>query len=452
MTTTAAALGQFVAEQATADLPPQTLTHARMVVASTVASAAVGARLASTAVIRTLAAERGGIPEARVWFAPASAPRLPAELAARVNAVASDAAASDDSDLRNIAHIGTIVASTALALGERMGSSGTEVLAALVLGYDVAGRIGAAITPGYSERGFHGSVITVFGGATVAARILRLSPPQVAHALALAATSIGGLYAAANTSVAREYHAGLSAMLGVEAALAAANEFAVDETLLDTPRGFFDTFGAHDVEPVTRGLGTSWEILDHLAIKLVPGAHPYHAAAEATASAARDLDVAPEQIESIIVAARPMGRTLVYHPTDLVSMAHSLPYFVAAAAVDRAFGWEHAATPKILDPVIASVQDRVHLDPEAEHSAAVAPTCGARVKLSTTSGQSVVRSVKAPRGSSDRGIGWADVDAKYRTLLTLVDVDRSVIDSSLDLIHRLDSLDQVSSLTAALAV
>ena len=451
MTTTAAILGHFVAEQATVDLPPQTLTHAKMVIASTLASAALGYRIASAAAIRTLATSRGGVREARVWFAPASTPQLPVELAARANAVASDAAASDDSDLRNIAHIGTIVASTALALGDRVGASGREVLAALVIGYEVAGRIGAAITPGYSERGFHGSVVTVFGAATVAARLLRLSPARVAHALALAATSIGGLYAAANTSVAREYHAGLSAMLGVEAALAAGHDFAVDDALFEAPRGFFDTFGAREVEPVTHGLGTRWQILDHLAIKLVPGAHPYHAAAEAAASAARDLDVAPEQIDSILVAARSMGRSLVYHPTDLVGMAHSLPYFVAAAAVDRTFGWEHATAQKILDPVIASVQDRIELDPEAEHSAAVAPTCGARVSVTTTSGRTVVTTVVAPRGSSERGIEWTDVEAKYGTLLTLADVDSSTIDRSLALIQRLDSLDQVSSLTAVLA-
>ncbi len=154
-------------------------------------------------------------------------------------------------------------------------------MAALALGYEVAGRIGGVITPGYSERGFHGCVITIFGGAVAAAKLLNLPPTNVARALALAATSIGGLYAAANTSVAREYHAGLSTMLGVEAAVAAAKGFAVDETILEAPRGFFDTFGAIDRESVTHSLGESWEITSHLAIKLVPGAHPYHAAAEA---------------------------------------------------------------------------------------------------------------------------------------------------------------------------
>ena len=71
-------------------------------------------------------------------------------------------------------------------------------MAALVLGYEVAGHTGGAITPGNSEHGFQGSVITA---------------PNMARALALAATSIGGLYASANTSVAREYHAVANTLL-----------------------------------------------------------------------------------------------------------------------------------------------------------------------------------------------------------------------------------------------
>ncbi len=443
MTSIAQCLGQFVAEYVSAEVPELALTHAKMVIASTLASAAVGVHIDSAAAIRGLALERGGRPEAHIWFAPPTEPALPVELAARVNAVASDAAASDDSDLRNIAHIGTIVSATALALGERMHAPGLDVLAAIVLGYEMAGRIGAAITPGYSDRGFHGSVITVFGGATVAARLLKLPPDGVARAVALAATSIGGLYAAANTSVAREYHAGLSAMLGVEAALAAARGFAVDEYILEAPRGFFETFGASTTDLVTAGLGSEWEILSHLAIKLVPGAHPYHASAEAAAEAARQLDVAPDEIQSIVVAARSMGRSLYYHPTDLVGMAHSLPYFVAAAAVDRTFGWEHASPSKILDRVIARVQDRVVLDPDLRNSLTVAATCGARVSISSMSGRTVTSTIPAPRGSCERGIEWTDLDEKYRQLLALSGHDGTSVERSLSRIHELEVVEDI---------
>ena len=189
-----------------------------MLIASTSASAAWGSGIASSTIIRDLAREHGGAPEASIWFDPG--PKLPVAEAARVNAVMSDAAASDDSDLRNIVHAGTTLVATSLAMAERTGASGQDVLAAIVLGYEASGRIGEAVTPGLRTRGFHGCLVSIFAGA-VATRRTGLDPSRMAQAIALSATSIGGLMAAANTSVAREYHAGLAAMLGVHAALAA---------------------------------------------------------------------------------------------------------------------------------------------------------------------------------------------------------------------------------------
>ena len=50
-------------------------------------------------------------------------------------------------------------------MAERTGASGQEVLAAIVLGYEAAGRIGEAVTPGLRMRGFHGCLVAIFGGA-----------------------------------------------------------------------------------------------------------------------------------------------------------------------------------------------------------------------------------------------------------------------------------------------
>ena len=121
-----------------------------------------------------------------------------------------------------VEHAAMLIASTvASAMAERTGATGEDVLAAIVLGYEAAGRIGAPITPGFRARGFHGCLVAIFGGAVASGRLLSMGAAQLAQAIALSATSIGGLMAAANTSVAREYHAGLAAMLGIQAALAA---------------------------------------------------------------------------------------------------------------------------------------------------------------------------------------------------------------------------------------
>ena len=116
-------LARFVTGTSVDALPPLALERARMAIASTIASAAMGADIVSSRIIRELAKERGGAPEATVWFDGGAT--LPVADGARVNAVMSDAAASDDSDLRSIAHIGTIVSTTAIAMAERTGVAAT---------------------------------------------------------------------------------------------------------------------------------------------------------------------------------------------------------------------------------------------------------------------------------------------------------------------------------------
>ena len=141
--TVARELAEFLSATSVIDLPAQTVDHATMLIASTIASAAMGSGLESSAIICSLARERGGSFEASLWFAPG--PKLPVAEAAQVNAVMSDAAASDGSDLRNIVHAGTTLVASALAMAERTGARGEDVLAAIVLGYEAAGRIGEAI-------------------------------------------------------------------------------------------------------------------------------------------------------------------------------------------------------------------------------------------------------------------------------------------------------------------
>src|SRR5215469_13172145 len=266
-------LAELVSRTTRAGLPQQAVEHAAMLIASTLASAAFGTGLESAAIIRGLAQDRGGKPDASLWFHAGA--KLP-------------------------------VAEAALAIAERTDAGGEEVLAAIVLGYEVAGRIGEAVTPGFRTRGFHGCLVAIFAGAVAAGRLLRLDAAPMAQAIALSATSIGGLAAAANTSVAREYHAGLAAMLGVNAALAAQRGYQAEEHILEMHRGFFEVYGGVDGAPAAanavNGWGATWDIITDMAIKLVPGGHPHHALAEAAANAAQDGHIAADEVDSITLS------------------------------------------------------------------------------------------------------------------------------------------------------
>ncbi|MGH8072215.1 MAG: hypothetical protein ACRERE_44680 [Candidatus Entotheonellia bacterium] len=79
--TVARALAEFLTQVFYVDLPPQTVDHAAMLIASTIASAALGSGIASSKITRALARERGGTPDASLWFDPG--PKLPVADAAR---------------------------------------------------------------------------------------------------------------------------------------------------------------------------------------------------------------------------------------------------------------------------------------------------------------------------------------------------------------------------------
>ncbi len=451
--TIAATLAQRITGTRYADLPPLALDHAAMMIASTIASAAAGQTITSTKVIRALAQEQGGTPEASVWFVGGA--KLPAVNACRANAVASDAAASDDSDLRNIVHLGTQLTSSALALGERFNADGPDVLRAMVLGYETAGRIAECIMPGYRNLGFHGCVPASFGAAVASGCLLKLSEQQMAQAIALTAVSMGGLATAADTSEAREYFAGNAAMMGMNAALAAQKGYIAEARILETKKGFFDVFGGEDIEGVTRDWGQSWDIVTDMAIKLVPGGHPNHALAEAAANAAREGNVSPNDVASIIMT-RPLSRKMRIglpsrpsHPKNLVEVAHTPAYFVAAAVADKDFSWVHASEQKIFDPIIHQLIDKIVVG-EPVTTDVDKFRQGAVVTIKTTSGRSYTSTVYAPRGSGPRGIEWADVDAKYRTLVAMTSMEPQKIEESLKVIHAFRELGNVAGLTGLL--
>ena len=444
-------LAHFMTGLSIADLPAQTLDHATMLIPSTLASAAMGRNIISARVVREMAREDGGAPQASVWFD--NGAKLPMSRAAQANALASDAAASDDSDLRQIVHCGTPLVTTSLAVAQHRGSSSDEVLAAIVIGYELAGRV-TDVMPVFRSRGFHGSTGAIFAATGAAARLLKLDVEQFTHAIALTATSVSGLVKAADTSIAREYHCGNATLLGIQAARAAQRGYTGEEDILEMKGGFFQTYGGEDgpaaAAKMLSDLGASWDIVTDMAVKLVPGGHPYHAFGEAAANASREAQVAAEQVESITVS-RP-GLTALsgpLHPRDLIDMAHSPAYFTAAGVADRQFSWVHASPEKIADPVIHGLIDKVRVGPPPTENAARYRQ-GATVTIRTYDGREFCNTVYAPRGAGLLGIDWADIDAKFRTLMPLSGLPEQRIEDALGLVHDFRRQPDVAALIALL--
>ena len=430
------------------DLPPLAIEHAKIIIASTLASAAFGSQLGSSRILRDLAKDQGGKPEATIWFDGA---KLPVSSVARVNAVLSDSSASDDSDMRNTVHCGTTLASAGLAIAERTGASCRDLLCAMVVGYEASGRIDTALRRnGGTRGGVHASQLVAFSGAVETAKLLKLTDEQMAHAIGITATTMGGIAIGTN-SWAREYMGANAAFTGVNSALAAARGYAVNEDMLENVEGYFATYGAGPkgaAEILTRDT-KEWDITKYLAIKLVPGAHQFHASAEAAVNAARQGNVSAADVARILVSGPQSRSSQRLVPKDMIEAIHSQAYFVASGIADKDFSWVHADEAKIRRPIIARLIDLIEVDlSPAPHK--YVWSYGATVTILTKSGARFSSTVDAPRGSSPRGIEWTDIDAKYHALMPYSKLPAARIDQSLKVIHNFEQVKDASELTGLL--
>src|SRR5207342_3476416 len=134
--------------------------------------------------------------------------------------------------------------------------------AALAAGYEVGIRVGICAGIAHSTSGYHVTgTVGPLAAAAAAARMLRLSPAQTAHALAIGATQAAGLYSARTGAMTKRFHAGRASQSGVIAAYLAQRGFTGSLDVLEAPfGGFMSTLrGQSDPATILRGLGLDWE-------------------------------------------------------------------------------------------------------------------------------------------------------------------------------------------------
>ncbi len=181
--------------------------------------------------------------------------------AALLNGISSHTFDFDDTHLKTIIHPAGPVASSVLALAEHTGSSGRELIDALVLGIDVSCRVGNAMYPEHYDRGWHitGSTGTL-GAAAACARLLKLDVQKTAMALGIAASQPVGMREQFGTMT-KPFHPGAAARAGLMSALLASQGYTASPKALEAPRGMMQTVSTkNDWNEITHELGQRFEI------------------------------------------------------------------------------------------------------------------------------------------------------------------------------------------------
>ncbi|MEO5676226.1 MAG: MmgE/PrpD family protein, partial [Usitatibacter sp.] len=178
-----------------------------------------------------------------------------------VNGITSHTFDFDDTHLKTIIHPAGPVASALLALAEKEGLSGRQVIDGLVLGIDVSCRMGNCIYPEHYDRGWHITGSTgMLGAAAGCSRLMGLDENRTRMALGIAASQPIGLREQFGTMT-KPFHPGAAARAGLTSALLARHGFTASPKALEAPRGFAQVVSPkYDWTEITGELGSRFEI------------------------------------------------------------------------------------------------------------------------------------------------------------------------------------------------
>jgi len=275
--------------------------------------------------------------------------------AAFANATAANALDSDDGARYAYGHAGAQLFPTTVAVAEGQESSGAELLSAMVVGYEVAHRIGRCWHNEhdvYQACGSWGSVAC----AAAAAHLLKLDLEQTKNALGIAD------YHAPNVPMMRDiadpamvkHGTGWGAVTGISASELASRGFTGIPTLLNKSeyRGWAEDIGRHFI--MIDGVG--WKARGYACCGWA------HAAAEGAGKLMKEYRIKTKQIDRIIVEtfaeSAALGTRL---PATTEQAQFNLAWPVAAMLVDGEIGPAQTLEHRLQDETIRALASKVEV-------------------------------------------------------------------------------------------
>jgi 2-methylcitrate dehydratase PrpD len=397
-------------------LPAEVVHHAKRVVLDYAAATVVGSTSGPARIVREHLAETEAPGPATVV---GSSLRFSAANAALANGTAAHGLEVDDGYTPGSYHPGGPVLSAVLATAQARGCSGTDILLATAVGFELSCRLAEAGHPATWRRGFHNTpVLGVFGAAAASASLRGGDAALVANALGIAGSHAGGLFEFLGQGAeVKRLHAGKAGRDGVMSAELAARGLTGPTTVLEGTSGYVHAFtgGDFDADSVLAGLGSEWRMLGTY-VKPYPCCRHLHGPIDAILALSEAEPIQVEDLDSVLVetytsAARHAGTVF----DDLLDAQMSIPYAVAVTLLYGIPGLEHFQADVRGEPAVRRLVEKVHVR-EARDCARDYPTMRpARVVLRGPGGERGLR-IDQPYGEPSNPMRDRDLEAKLHRL------------------------------------
>ncbi len=407
----------FICKTRFDNLPRTAVDMASLAVMDWMGSAAAGGRQSPAQMILGVVEELGGTPEATLL---AGGGRTSCLNAALVNGAISHIVELDDVHRTSIIHPAAPVIPAALAAAEKVHAGGRDLIAAVVVGYEVAIRVAEAITPSHYHYWHTTGTCGTFGAAAAAAKIFNLGADRVTWALGNAGTQAAGLWEfLADGAMSKHLHPGKAAMNGLLAALLARRGFTGASRILEGERGFCRATAADvDFNRITDGLGTGRYKIEEISYKIHSSCRHTHPAVDTAIDLARRHRIRPDDVRWIRVSTykTALDITANYTPESPYAAKFSLPFCVSLAIKEGRCGPEEFNGSTLTDPVIRSLMEKVDLEVDPALNARHPELWPASVRIGIRSGQVLQGHTDYPRGDPENPVTTRELEEKFLSL------------------------------------
>jgi 2-methylcitrate dehydratase PrpD len=409
-------LAAFVAGTRWEDVPEPVQRHAKLVLLDTLGVILAGAERPEVRQLRDRLAGTAGTGAtvfARGW--PSHDPRT----AALLNGIAGRSIELCEG-LRFVSGQAAMqVLPGVLAVGEHLRSSGQEMLAAFVLGYDVAARIALGFTPRLLAH--QNGQVPLLAAAAGGARLHRLDGAGISRTMRIATTllltpSYTNAVAGATALNVAGGMSGFAAALAPELALAGfvAQDNAIEEALGNLVGSGFTP------EAILEDLGTVWHITRNY-FRLYACCNPIHPALDCLREALAVLRPRPDQVERIDIATYRFASVMRNpDPPNYFASKYSLPHAAATMVVRGGAGYGELDDSALDDPAIAALRHRVHITEDPAMSAVAPRLRPARVTLALSDGRQTTHACESHKGDFQQPFAESEIRGKFHDLAGVV--------------------------------
>ena len=440
-------LCHFVASKRLEEIPVTTVEHAKRVVMDTLGVIVAGSQDSHLHQLSKLFISPG---DQRVSTRLGHSEKLSSIHAALLNGAAGSTREFEEGHSKALGHPGIQLIPAALAHAESVGQGGKEFLEGVILGYEVAGRIGssAPLRKGFHPSGTWGTV----GAATAVAKISGVQTSEIFE-IANIASSFGITAITENSLLGRnisQMYAALSNYFGILSYHLFRSGFSSSPENLRVTFGQLVSDGLKE-ERLVKNLGEGY-FIEKNYFKMYPTCRFTHSALDAFQVAIEKRPVEIDQIDRIDVYtfkwALEMGNP---KPENADAMRFSIPHLLGLYLASGSVNLKTIEDFHKYEDQVKLIADKTFVHEDEKINQMLPEKRGARIVIALQDGKKIEGSVDECRGGEVYPYPVSQLESKFVDLCAPI-LGKERIDRALEFLGDLESLDRMERLTDVLGL